>query len=72
MMLLLWSCVVVEGKTRSGENSGRAVAMGGSVDTRLDSNSRARLTKRATSLQPQRQPKNNIENHNKKMRKEQR
>jgi hypothetical protein len=44
MTLLLWSFVVVEGKTRkSGENS--------VVRVRLDA-SRARLTKRATSLQP--------------------
>jgi hypothetical protein len=50
MTLLLWSFVVVEGKTRkSGENRWRVVSDRGSL---ICYASRARLTNRATSLQP--------------------
>jgi hypothetical protein len=52
MTLLLWRFVVVEGKTRNSADSLLATGV------RLDA-SRARLTKRATSLQPH--LKNNIQ-----------
>jgi hypothetical protein len=64
MTLLLWSLVVVEGKTRrSGEKSGRIVSDRGS------------LRRAKGSAQPhfnqQRHLKNNMKNHNKKQRSEQ-
>jgi hypothetical protein len=63
MALLLWSFVVVEGKTRrSGENSGRACSdRGGSVRTRLGIAERALNEPRNL-----RHLKINIKNNNKK------
>jgi hypothetical protein len=62
MTLLRWSLVVVEGKTRSGEKSGRIVSDRGS------------LRRAKGSAQPhfnqQRHLKNNMKNHNKKQRSE--
>jgi hypothetical protein len=68
MRLLLWSFVVVEGKTRkSGEKSERVVSDG----VRLYA-SRARLTIRATSLQPIATPQKQHEKSQQKERSEQR
>jgi hypothetical protein len=70
MTLLLWSFVVVEGKTRrSGESSGRAGSDGSGIAERALNKPR-NLT--STTPQLPRHLKNNSKKHNKKKRSEQR